>query len=82
MTIREIDSFVVKFKYLLNAGFEASLKFSSRNGEAIATLEANLGGCNSEFNRNANGGHSPNGQSLVNGFGFQKTRGMNNRGPS
>ena len=39
----EIDSFVTKFKQLLNARLVASLKIDSINGEANVTLKANIG---------------------------------------
>ena len=67
----EIDSFVVKFKYLLDAGFKASLKLSSCDGEVIVNLEANLG-CT------AGSGTQP----PVTGFQSPKMRGFRNRGPS
>jgi len=39
----EIDSFVTKFKQLLNARLVASLKIDSINGEANVILKANIG---------------------------------------
>ena len=43
MECSEIDSFVGKFKYLVDAGFKASLKFSTLDGEINVTLEASFG---------------------------------------
>ena len=39
----EIDSFVMKFKFLLNNGFKASLNVEAQDGEAYITLKAGLG---------------------------------------
>ena len=43
MAHAEIDNFVSKFKSLLNAGFQASLKFNALNSEVSVALEASLG---------------------------------------
>ena len=39
----EIDSFVMKFKFLLSNGFKASLNVEAQDGEAYITLKAGLG---------------------------------------
>ena len=39
----EIDSFYTKFKHLLNAGYDATISFEARKGEAFVTLHAGLG---------------------------------------
>ena len=39
----ELDSFVGKFKYLLNAGIKASLKLEAEDGKASVILSAGLG---------------------------------------
>ena len=43
MAHTEIDSFVLKFKYLCHAGYKASLSLESENGEAFVSLKAGLG---------------------------------------
>ena len=43
MAHTEIDSFVLKFKYLCHAGYKASLSLESDNGEAFVSLKAGLG---------------------------------------
>ena len=43
MANTEIDSFVLKFKYLCHAGYKASLSLESDNGEAFVSLKAGLG---------------------------------------
>ena len=43
MAYIEIDSFVSKFKHLLCAGYVASLKMDSYDGEAHVTLDAKIG---------------------------------------
>ena len=42
-TMVEIDSFMSKFKHLLNNRFKATMTFEADNGEAINTLKAGLG---------------------------------------
>ena len=39
----ELDSFLVKFKHLWQAGFEAKLSVESRAGQAWVVLQAGLG---------------------------------------
>ena len=43
MVDAEIASFITKFKYLCNAGINASLNLSSCDGKATVTLQAELG---------------------------------------
>ena len=43
MAHAEIDNFVSKFKSLLSAGVQASLKINALNNEVSVALEANLG---------------------------------------
>ena len=43
MSYVELDSFIGKYKFLVSAGIEATLKFDSCNGEVKVSLEANLG---------------------------------------
>ena len=46
MDYNEIDSFIGKFKFLVNAGIKAWLKLNTFNGELNVALEANLGAVN------------------------------------
>ena len=46
----ELSSFLTKFKHLCNAGFEASLQLTSRNGYATVSLEVALGPLESTSN--------------------------------
>ena len=39
----EIDSYVMKFKFLLNDGFKAYLNVEAKDGEAYITLKVGLG---------------------------------------
>ena len=43
MAVSEIDSFVTKFKYLWHAGFQSSLEIESKHGQAVVTLQAEVG---------------------------------------
>ena len=43
MAYIEIDNFVTKFKSLLSAGVQASLKLNVVDSEVFVALEANLG---------------------------------------
>ena len=42
VSMRELDSFVAKFKNLLHNGFEATLSMESKSGKAFVILKAGL----------------------------------------
>ena len=48
MDCSEIDSFIGKYKFLINAGIKASLKINNLDGEIHVALEANLGALNEQ----------------------------------
>ena len=63
-TMKEIDSFVYKFKQLLSNGFKASLSLEADRCDAILTLKAGIGllsgydhGCGSRTPRKRNGSY-------------------------
>ena len=48
MDCSEIDSFVGKYKFLINAGIKESLNINNLDGEIHVALEANLGALNEQ----------------------------------
>ena len=59
MAHTEIDSFVLKFKYLCSAGFKATLNVEAEDGKASICLKANLGYTPSSFLHLYHHGPSP-----------------------
>ena len=59
MAHTEIDSFVLKFKYLCSAGFKATLNVEAEDGKASIYLKANLGYTPSSFLHLYHHGSSP-----------------------